>query len=113
MTESNRYAEALRHIPPDDYDTWLKVGMALRHEGLPLSVWEQWSAGSDKYEEGQCARKWESFRGASGGEPVTGGTIMELARQNGFSPSGSPALAALRAVRLRSASRRRSDRRPV
>ena len=42
---------------------------------------------------------------------VPSGQLLKLYR--GFSPPGNPALAALRAVRLRSASRRRSDRRPV
>jgi hypothetical protein len=28
----DRFSEPLKHIPADDRDTWLSVGMALHHE---------------------------------------------------------------------------------
>ena len=57
----------------DDYDTWLKIGMALHHEGttnndLDLDFSEAmrelfyaWSQGSDKYDEVATEGKWNSF----------------------------------------------------
>jgi len=46
-----RVEEALRDISADDYDTWIRVGMALKarfgEAGRP--VWDRWSASSDKY----------------------------------------------------------------
>lgn len=85
MTENEqRLIDALEYINPDDYDTWLKVGMALKHEGLPLDIWESWSRRSAKHRDGECSPKWDSFREGNAGQPVTGGTIVALARQNGY-----------------------------
>lgn len=85
----HKYLAALEHISPDDYQDWITVGMALKHEGLPLSVWEEWSRRSDKHHEGECAAKWDSFRETSGGAPVTGGTLIAMARRSGWTPSAT------------------------
>lgn len=46
----------------DDYDAWVRVGMALhRLGGEGLSLWESWSSRSEKYKQGVCERKWKSF----------------------------------------------------
>ena len=73
-------------IPADDYDTWLTVGMALKHEGHDCATWDMWSQKSPKYQEGACERKWRSFNEGNAGEPATGGTINHLARENGYDP---------------------------
>jgi RecA-family ATPase len=77
--------EKLNYIPADDYDTWLTVGMALKHEGYGWEVWDDWSRSSPKYQEGVCERKWKSFNEQNAGEPATGGTIDHLARLGGWS----------------------------
>lgn len=77
--------DKLACIPADDYDTWLTVGMALKHEGYGWEVWDEWSRGSSKYAEGVCERKWRSFNENNAGQPATGGTIDHLARLNGWS----------------------------
>ena len=82
--DSNVY-EALRYIDPDDYDEWLKVGMALKHEGCSLQDWEEWSSSSSKYEPGVCAEKWRSFKEQNAGAPVTAGTIVQMAKDHGMS----------------------------
>lgn len=67
------------------YQEWLNVGMALKEEGLPLSVWEDWSRRDlGRYHEGECARKWRSFQGAA--RPVTFGTVVQYAREQGYKP---------------------------
>lgn len=81
--DSNVY-EALRYIDPDDYDNWLKVGMALKHEGCSLQDWEEWSSSSRKYQPGVCADKWKSFREQNAGAPVTAGTIIQMAKDRGM-----------------------------
>lgn len=81
--DSNVY-EALRYINPDDYDDWLKVGMALKHEGCSLQDWEEWSSSSSKYAPGVCAGKWRSFREQNAGAPVTAGTIVQMAKDRGM-----------------------------
>lgn len=84
--DQKRLLDAVYHINADDYDIWLKVGMALKHEGLPLAAWEKWSQTSTKYQEGKCAEKWRSFKETNSGAPVTGGTLIELAKRNGYNP---------------------------
>ena len=80
------YKELLRYIDPDcDYSTWLQVGQALKHEGEPLEVWDEWSRQGTKYT-GNCAQKWRSFNEKTS-TIVTGGTIYHLAQQGGYSPS--------------------------
>ena len=75
--------EALRAINPDcSYDEWLKVGMALKHEGADVSVWDAWSSGGSKYKPGECGKKWKSFQR----DDVTGGTLMHIAREHGYIP---------------------------
>ena len=73
----------LNVIPPDcDYDEWLKVGMALKHEGATVDVWENWSSRGSKYKKGECERKWRSFKR----NEVTGGTLFHIATQYGYEP---------------------------
>ena len=75
--------EALRAINPDcSYDEWLKVGMALKHEGADVSTWDTWSSGGSKYKPGECGKKWKSFIR----HDVTGGTLMHIARKHGYIP---------------------------
>lgn len=49
----------------DDHDAWIKVGMALHHqgEGDPgwLNLWDYWSSQSVKWAEGVCEERWRSF----------------------------------------------------
>lgn len=70
-------------IPADDYDTWVKVGAALKYEGFPFEVFDEWSQNSSKY--GKTREKWDSF-GRTGGNVVTGATLVFLAKQNGWTP---------------------------
>lgn len=79
----------LSTIPPtEDYDTWLKVGMALHsvsQEFLP--EWDNWSRGATNYEINACAKHWESFKPGKG---IGLGTLRFFAQQNGWqSPFGT------------------------
>lgn len=75
--------ELLNVIPPDcSYDEWLKIGMALKHEGASCSVWDDWSSHGRKYKSGECKRKWKSFHR----NDVTGGTLYHIACQYGYAP---------------------------
>lgn len=79
--------ELLEYINPAelDYQEWINVGMALKTEGYSISDWEAWSRRDPaRYHIGECARKWNSFRGSS--TPVTGGTIVQMAREAGWEP---------------------------
>ena len=67
------------------------MGMALKYEGCPVSVWDDWSRTDSRYHSGECEKKWESFSGSA--EPVTGATIFQMARQNGYKPEAGRELA--------------------
>lgn len=80
--------EVLEYIDPSslDYQDWVNVGMALQHEGYAADVWDQWSRRDPgRYHQGECERKWNGFHGSR--SPVTGGTIVQMAREQGWEPS--------------------------
>ncbi len=66
-----------------DYDSWLRVGMALKNEGYPVEVWENWSKGEARYHPGECVKKWATFDGYIGPR-VGGGSIIQMARDRGW-----------------------------
>ncbi len=80
--------ELLSYINPAglNYQQWINIGMALKEEGYSVEDWDRWSKADQRYRSGECVRKWASFRGAAT-TPVTAGTIVKLARQNGWKPS--------------------------
>lgn len=61
---------------------WIAVGMALKEEGYPCSVWDEWSKNDTRYKRGECERKWAGFNGS--GTPVKGGTIVQMAKERGW-----------------------------
>ena len=80
--------ELLNYIDPDvDYQEWINVGMALKHEGYSVDVWDSWSRSGNKYKVGECDKKWKTFNEATS-SIVTGGTIFELAQRFGYMPAG-------------------------
>jgi RecA-family ATPase len=83
----NSITEALSYISPASltYQEWINIGMALKYEGCSVSVWDSWSRADSRYHSGECEKKWESFNGAN--EPVTGATVFQMARQNGYNPA--------------------------
>ncbi len=85
-------SECLKYISPADldYQTWVNVGMALKQEGYPCDVWDSWSRPDSRYHSGECAKKWESFGGNP--NPVTGATIVQLAKERGMPVAESRAL---------------------
>lgn len=88
MENKKNLIELLEYINPAilDYQEWVNVGMAMKHEGLTAQEWDQWSQADPRYKPGECFRKWETFQGSSTGKPVTGGTIYQMAVENGYSP---------------------------
>lgn len=81
--------EALEHIDPGalSYQEWVGIGMGLKEAGYAPEDWERWSQGDpDRYHAGECARKWNSFRGTA--TPITAGTIVRMAMEQGWRPGG-------------------------
>lgn len=74
------------HIDPSalDYSDWARVGMALKHEGYTLADWDTWSKRDPaRYHEGETLKKWDSFE-ENTTTPVTGGTLVRLAKDQGY-----------------------------
>lgn len=86
MAERTDLLDILKFISPAqlDYQEWVNVGMALKHEGYPCSTWDSWSMADSRYHAGECSGKWGTFRGS--GEPVTAGTIVQMAMDMGWKP---------------------------
>ncbi|MFM0063027.1 phage/plasmid primase, P4 family [Paraburkholderia aspalathi] len=79
-----RVASALKAIPADDRETWLKVGAALEEDfgedGREL--WDEWAQASPKYDVSDQERTWNGFTSRPGG--VTIATIFHLAKEHGW-----------------------------
>jgi hypothetical protein len=89
--DESTICSALTSISSDDYDTWIRIGMALKRsttQGLSderaFVLWDEWSAKSKKYHEGEPAQKWKTFPTSIDDNSVTVGTIIHLAKQNGW-----------------------------
>ena len=74
----------LKKIDPStlDYQEWINVGMALKYEGYTPADWDSWSQADSRYHAGECEQKWQGFNGSV--EPVTGGTIIQMAKDRGL-----------------------------
>lgn len=79
--------EALKKIPVSQltYHEWVQVGMALKSEGIDCLVWDTWSQADSRYHDGECERKWQSFRS----EGITGKTIFAFAKRFGYKRASS------------------------
>lgn len=87
MEQRTDLAEIIEYINPAelDYQEWVNVGMALKHEGCSVSVWDAWSRKDiGRYHRGECEKKWNTFRGNS--SPVTAGTVVQMALERGWRP---------------------------
>lgn len=82
MDDSRALINALNALDPAkcSYTEWVQVGMALKAEGLPCSIWDDWSKkDAARYVPGDCDKKWETFNDSG----TSGGTIVYLAEQYG------------------------------
>lgn len=79
--------ELLDYIDPAmlNYQEWVNVGMALKYEEYSVNDWDSWSQrDSARYHDGETEKKWNTFDGST--KPVTGATITQLAKDNGWKP---------------------------
>lgn len=88
VTDAEKAREALTYLGQlaDDYAEWVKVGMSLAKLGdTGLALWDEWSRQSPKYQEGDCERKWRTFK-PGGGRNL--GSIFTLAEERGWPGQG-------------------------
>lgn len=91
MMDITEARDLLQHVPCAQlsYQEWTNVGAALHKEGLPCSLWDEWSqTDGARYHSGECERKWRTF-GNYAGADVTMGTVFHMAEEFGWSPAQS------------------------
>ena len=83
--ELSRAEEALRYIPADDRDTWVRMAFALkRHFGdAAMPIWLSWSMTSAKYSEKPAMTCWRSVKDNG---VVDIRHLYRTARANGWLP---------------------------
>lgn len=89
MADREALMDALESIDPASlqYSEFVEIGMALKHEGLPFEAWDSWAARDAARYKGTLRRKWDGFSDANAaGAPVTGGTLVQAARDRGWEP---------------------------
>jgi len=81
-------SDALRHIPPDDRDLWVRKAMAIKSEfgesGLP--IWLEWSRPSESFNERDAIAVWKSVEPNGG---ITIATLFHEAKKHGWTPPQS------------------------
>lgn len=89
--------DALYAIDPSSLnnDEWVRVGMALKEEGIDFEEWNSWSARDQRPGHGypgahECKKRWDSFKR----HDVKGGTLIDMAKSYGWVPpiKGNPIL---------------------
>lgn len=85
--------DMLAYIDPAalSYSEWVEVGMAIKAEGLPVNIWDSWSRADDRYKDGECELKWNTFNSSG----TTGATITHLAKKGGWQSKKMPDNAAI------------------
>lgn len=80
--------QGLAYIDADDYDTWVKIGMALHSTGneTGFHLWDQWSSKSSKYNPQEMVAKWNSFQSSG----LNLESLFYYANQNGYKPMTLP-----------------------
>ena len=83
MVDERDVRRALSFLDPDDRDTWVRMGLAVKsglgEAGRP--IWMAWSAQSAKFKQRTAEQSWASFK-ATGG--ITVGTLFGVAKRHGF-----------------------------
>lgn len=85
MERENDLLPFLEYIDPSllSYQEWINVGMSLKHEGYTAMDWDTWSQADSRYKKGECFKKWDTFN-EEAGSVVTGGTIVQMAKDRGW-----------------------------
>lgn len=80
---------ALSHMPSDDRDLWVRMGMALRVLGkIGEGLWTEWSQKSEKYDPKDAARVWRSLKPTDTGHEAV---FAEAQRQGWVNPASNAA----------------------
>jgi putative DNA primase/helicase len=77
---------AIQYLDPTDFDTWFRVGAALRLEfgDMAFETWDSWSTGYPRYSAKETRSRWARFRGSSNAGTATMGTVFKWALDRGW-----------------------------
>lgn len=80
--ELHEVAPMLSYIHADERDTWIRVGMGLRHEfgELAFETYDSWSQTGQGYKAADVKNVWKSFRG----DALRIASVIQMAQQNGW-----------------------------
>lgn len=83
-----RAKEVLNHVPSDDYEIWIRVGMILKGEfgDNAYDLWNHWSSKSESYNPEIMFNKWASFTGSGLGM----GTLVQMGQDFGYEVPHAP-----------------------
>jgi len=83
--EVERIREALRAIPADNYDVYLRVGMAIKAElgDAGFDLYRDWAMRSIKFDDDDIRGKWASIKPEGG---ITIATLFHIAKEHGWQP---------------------------
>ena len=86
-TTVDQAREVLSYLSADDREDWVNVGHAMKHEGLPFSLWKEWSSKSAAYDPSEDMQaRWDGFNPDGG---ITWASVVYKAQQNGYkAPNG-------------------------
>lgn len=88
MSDQERIRGALSFIAPDDRETWVRMGMAIKSElgDAGFDLWDAWSQQAESYHTRDARDVWKSIK--AGGK-VTVGTLFHEAKLNGWQDDGT------------------------
>ena len=83
VNEHDRAHDALRKIPADNYDTYLRIGMALKSAfgDAGFGLYREWASTSVKFDAVDLSKKWRSIKPEGA---VTIATLFDMARRHGW-----------------------------
>lgn len=83
LYDRERVPAVLNQLSPAElsYEEWLNVGIILKELGMSPNDWEQWSMADQRFNHGECEKKWKSFNGSGMGF----GSLVEIAKRHGLS----------------------------
>jgi hypothetical protein len=85
VVDIDRVRDALKHVPADDRQLWLEIGMALNdaYGDAGRAIWDDWSATcAQKFNDRDQEKTWRSFNGSGIGI----GTLFMHAQKYGWRP---------------------------
>lgn len=78
---------ALSFVPPNDRETWVRMGMAIKSEFAEdgFDAWDSWSQGADSYDQRAARAVWRSISAAG---KISIGSLFHEAAANGWRDNG-------------------------